>query len=54
MPRRFEPVAARAEWLVLWPRARALAEEYWSRVAQHPEISPDFRRLAQMARTMPA
>jgi hypothetical protein len=54
MPRRFEPVAARAEWLAIWPRARALAEEYWSRVAQHPEISLDFRRLAQLARAMSA
>jgi len=52
--RHFQPVTARAEWLAVWPRARALAEEYWSRVAQHPGISSAFRQLAAQARAMPA
>jgi hypothetical protein len=48
--RQFEPPPARAEWLAVWPRARALADEYWSRITQDSSISWDFRRLAAQAR----
>jgi hypothetical protein len=49
VPRHFEPPAPRAEWLTVWPRARALAEEYWSRIAKDPRISRDFQGLAAQA-----
>src|SRR5665213_2829448 len=32
--RQFEPMPARAEWLLVWSRARELAEVYWDRLAQ--------------------
>jgi hypothetical protein len=43
--RQFELVPARAEWLAVWAGAYALAEIYWDRVAQEPQISADFRHL---------
>ncbi len=49
VPRQFEPPPARAEWLAVWPRARTLAEKYWSRVQTDPRISEDFRQLAAQA-----
>lgn len=46
VPRQFELVAARAAWLTVWTRARALAEGYWDRVAQDPRISATFKQLS--------
>jgi hypothetical protein len=50
VPRPFEPGPPRAEWLRVWPRARVLAEEYWSRITSDTRISRDFQRLAAQAR----
>jgi hypothetical protein len=47
--RRFEAVAARAEWLSVWTRARELAQSYWDRLAQDPRISSDFRQICSAA-----
>jgi hypothetical protein len=49
VPRQFEPPAPRAEWLAAWAKARSLAEEYWSRIANDAGISKDFRQLAAQA-----
>jgi hypothetical protein len=46
VPRQFEMVPSRAAWLSAWARARALAEEYWDRLAQDPRISEAFRQLS--------
>ena len=55
--RQFEPGPARAEWLSVWTRARALAEVYWGRLAQESRMSADFQQLSatslDMLRTMP-
>src|ERR1700724_248595 len=40
--RQFEPVPARAAWLSVWTRARALAESYLDRLAQESRMSADF------------
>jgi hypothetical protein len=48
--RQFETVSARAEWLTVWPRACALAEEYWSRLKGDPRMSPDFQQIAAQGR----
>jgi hypothetical protein len=43
--RQFEPVPARAAWLSVWTRARALAESYLDRLAQESRMSADFQQL---------
>lgn len=40
-----EATPARAEWLSVWGRARALAEAYWDRISQERRVSTDFQRL---------
>jgi hypothetical protein len=49
VPRQFEMVPARAAWLSVWARARALAEGYWERVAQDPRISEAFKQLSHQS-----
>jgi hypothetical protein len=49
VPREFVPAPPRAEWLSVWQRAHSLAEDYWSRVANDPRLSPDFQQLAARA-----
>lgn len=34
-----------------WQQAAAWADRYWKRVAEHPEISDDFRRIAEASHT---
>lgn len=45
VPRLFEPPAPRSAWLPVWSRARALAENYWNRLAEEPTLSEEFRQL---------
>jgi len=33
--------------LLVWDRARAAAEKFWGKVAKHPEVSPEFRKIAR-------
>jgi hypothetical protein len=44
-----EPLAPRfeARWAASWTRALTLARAYWDVVAQHPEISAEFRAIAR-------
>jgi len=44
--RQFEPPTPTAVWLSVWPRARALAAAYWTRLIQDPRISVGFRDLS--------
>ena len=44
--RSFEPPSPKAAWLSVWAGARALAESYWARLAQDPDISADFRGIS--------
>jgi HipA-like protein len=45
VPRQFEAPTPRAAWLSVWPRARSLAETYWSRVIADGRLSEEFRQL---------
>jgi hypothetical protein len=55
--RQFAPVPATAAWLSVWPRALALAEAYWDRIAQDPRVSAEFQQLSyqslEILRAMP-
>jgi len=42
----FEPSDPTAETLTVYPRARALAERYWRRLAEDARVSDDFRKIA--------
>jgi len=46
IPRSFEPAAPTAATLAVWPRARALAEDYWARLCHEPRLSAGFRAIA--------
>ncbi|BFI94506.1 MAG: type II toxin-antitoxin system HipA family toxin YjjJ [Rhodanobacter sp.] len=45
--RAFDPAPPTPAALPYWRQAAALASQYWQRVAAHPGISDDFRRLAE-------
>lgn len=47
--RTFTPPGPTAATLTAWPRARALAEEFWQRLVGDQRISEDFRILATEA-----
>jgi hypothetical protein len=47
--RRFTPPGPTSATLAAWPRARALAEEYWSRLLQDDRLSENFRVHAARA-----
>ena len=49
--RQFEPAPPTAAWLSVWPRARALAETYWERLAEEARISAEFRALSAQCLT---
>jgi hypothetical protein len=55
--RQFAAVPATAAWLSVWPRALALAEAYWDRIAQDPRVSAEFQQLSyqslEILRAMP-
>lgn len=44
--RELVPPAPSAATLAVWPRARALAEEYWQRLRADPRISEEFRSIS--------
>lgn len=46
VPRDYQPPTPLPAALVHWQQAAAWAVTYWQRVAQHPEVSADFRRIA--------
>lgn len=46
VPREYQPPPPLPAALVYWRQAVAWAVTYWQRVAQHPQISADFRRTA--------
>jgi hypothetical protein len=46
VPRDYHPPTPLPAGLVHWQQAAAWAATYWQRVAQQPEISADFRRIA--------
>jgi hypothetical protein len=48
--REFSPEGVRAETLAVWPRARELALEYWTRVVEDSRITRAFRVLAAECR----
>jgi biotin operon repressor len=54
----FTPVGPTAASLQAWPRARALAEEYWLRLSRDDRITVEFRAICSTAlrsvRTLPA
>jgi DNA-binding transcriptional ArsR family regulator len=54
----FEPAPPTAAWLSIWPRAYAIAERYWSTVAQDTRITAAFReqssRCLEALRALPA
>jgi hypothetical protein len=58
VPRVFEPPSARSSWLSVWPRARSLADSYWSRLADESTLSEEFRgicvRSLESLRALPA
>lgn len=43
--RSYEPAPPTAASLPAWPRARALAEEYWRLLGREPRLSEDFRQI---------
>jgi hypothetical protein len=45
--RQYEPPLPVADNLDIWPAIAERAVEYWSAVARHELISPDFARLAR-------
>lgn len=45
--REFECPDPTADTLVIWPRARKLAEEYWALLARDPRISGDFHVVSE-------
>jgi HipA-like C-terminal domain len=45
--RPFEPAAATAATLAVWPRARDLAESYWLRLREESRLSEEFRRQCE-------
>lgn len=46
LPRAFEPPPPTPAALSHWRQAAAWAGLYWQRVAQHPDVSAEFRRIA--------
>ena len=48
--RRFEPARADAQTLAVWSQARALAQQYWQRLADDNRISSAFREIAAQAK----
>jgi hypothetical protein len=44
MERPFEPAGPAAATLSVWPRAREIAEIYWTRLCEESRLSEDFRR----------
>lgn len=46
MSRTFAPPSPTAATLTVWPRARVLAERYWSRLCDEPRLSTGFRAIA--------
>jgi len=44
--RTFEPPSPTAATLAVWPRARGLAERYWTRLCDEPRLSAGFRGIA--------
>jgi hypothetical protein len=46
VPREYQPATPLPTALTHWQQAAAWAATYWQRVAQHPEISANFRRIA--------
>lgn len=52
--RRFAPGGARADTLEAWPRAHALALDYWARLAVDERVSEEFRQRARECREIVA
>jgi HipA-like C-terminal domain len=46
VPRQFGPPAPTAAWLSVWPRAHALAQNYWNRLVNESRLSAEFRELS--------
>lgn len=52
--RRFQPPAPMADELAAWDAVGGWAELYWQQVADHPDISDDFRQIAEVNRDVVA
>lgn len=52
--RRFQPPAPMADELAAWDAVGGWAELYWQQVADHPDISDDFRQIAEINRDVVA
>jgi DNA-binding transcriptional ArsR family regulator len=46
VPRQFGRPAPTSAWLTVWPRAHALAQEYWNRLINESRLSTEFRDLS--------
>lgn len=46
IPRQFAPPTPTAAWLSVWPRAHALAQNYWNRLIEESRLSDEFRDLS--------
>jgi hypothetical protein len=45
-PREYQPPPPRPAALSYWQQAAAMATVFWQRVAQHPQLGEEFRRIA--------
>lgn len=52
--RRFQPPVPKADDLAAWNAVAGWAELYWQQVADHPDISDDFRQIAVVNRDLVA
>ena len=51
MPRSYQPPPPSPATLPTWQSAAAWADDFWQRVAKHPQLSADFRDIANGNRT---